>query len=107
MILNAFLWLLFTGLNLQSKIKIEPGLFEWTGHTSVVPRWISPDDLSKQGYPIDSHYSPQVPKDKLEDGESISNLYARSTETTRQILKLHEKEGQYTFALFKTRISRV
>lgn len=84
---------IYQGLNLQSKIKIEPGLFEWTGHTSVVPRWISPDDLSKQGYPIDSHYSPQVPKDKLEDGESISNLYARSTETTRQILKLHEKEG--------------
>ncbi|XP_062590961.1 ecdysteroid-phosphate phosphatase-like [Saccostrea cucullata] len=80
-------------LKIQNKIKIEPGLFEWTGHTNVVPRWISPEDLSKQGYPVDTSYLPQVPRDKLEDGESISNLYARSTETSRQILKLYESKG--------------
>jgi hypothetical protein len=86
-----------TVLKLQSKIKIEPGLFEWTGHTSVVPRWISPEDLARQGYAIDTTYIPQVPRDKLEDGESIGNLYARSTETSRQILKLYESKGMSVY----------
>lgn len=70
-------------------------MFEWTGHTNVVPRWISVEDLTRQGFPVHTSYLPQVPREKLEEGESISNLYARSTETSRQILRQYESNGSY------------
>ncbi|KAK3084423.1 hypothetical protein FSP39_013314 [Pinctada imbricata] len=81
----------YTALGLQNKIKIEPGLFEWTGHIGI-PRWMSPEELEGQGYPIDLGYTPQIPIEKLRDEESVEHLYARSTECTRQILHKYEKQ---------------
>ncbi|KAJ8312905.1 hypothetical protein KUTeg_010278 [Tegillarca granosa] len=81
-----------TAFRMTCKLRIEPGLFEWTGHKGV-PRWITPEDLSKQGYPVDLTYKPQIPNNKLNDEETVKELYSRTTQATKNILSLHEPEG--------------
>lgn len=79
--------------NLKWKIRIEPGLFEWTGHIGI-PFWIAPDLLASQGYPIDTTYVPQVPINKLIEDETVEELYKRSSKSTQQILSNHKQEGK-------------
>ncbi|XP_060063895.1 ubiquitin-associated and SH3 domain-containing protein B-like [Ylistrum balloti] len=84
---------IFKVFNLPWKLRIEPGLYEWTGYQAGVPRWMSPSELLQHGYPVDTTYTPQYPRDKLQEDEPVEVLYARSTESTKQILKNHELEG--------------
>ncbi|XP_021362190.1 ubiquitin-associated and SH3 domain-containing protein B-like [Mizuhopecten yessoensis] len=84
---------IFKVFNLPWKLRIEPGLYEWTGYQAGVPRWMSPSELLQHGYPVDTTYVPQYPREKLQEDEPVEVLYARSTETSKQILKNHELEG--------------
>ncbi|XP_033747636.1 protein UBASH3A homolog [Pecten maximus] len=84
---------IFKVYNLPWKLRIEPGLYEWTGYQAGVPRWMAPSELLQHGYPVDTTYVPQYPRERLVEDEPVEVLYARSTETTKQILKNHELEG--------------
>ena len=84
---------IFSALRLTNKIKIEPGLFEWTHHVGV-PRFMDPQELTDEGFPIFTNYCPKYIREDLDPDETVDDLYHRCNRTTREILKLHEQTGK-------------
>ena len=84
---------IFSALRLTNKIKIEPGLFEWTQHVGV-PRFMDPQELTDEGFPIFTNYCPKYIREDLDPDETVDDLYHRCNTTTREILKLHEQTGK-------------
>ncbi|XP_076108765.1 ubiquitin-associated and SH3 domain-containing protein B-like [Mytilus galloprovincialis] len=79
-------------LGLTNKIKIEPGLFEWTYHVGV-PKFMDPQELTDVGLPILTNHCPQFVREDLDPDETVDELYHRCNRATREILKSHEKSG--------------
>lgn len=70
------------------KIKVEPGLFEWTKWVSgtSLPAWIPPADLAAANLSVDTTYRPHIPVSKLTVSESYDTYISRSFQVTREIL---------------------
>uniref|UniRef100_A0A672FSA8 Ubiquitin associated and SH3 domain containing Ba n=1 Tax=Salarias fasciatus TaxID=181472 RepID=A0A672FSA8_SALFA len=73
------------GLQLEGKVKIrvEPGLFEWTKWVSgtCLPAWIPPADLAAANLSVDTTY-----RCTLAVSESYDTYISRSFQVTREIL---------------------
>ncbi|KAJ7996203.1 hypothetical protein DPEC_G00234620 [Dallia pectoralis] len=78
------------GLQLEgkTKIRVEPGLFEWTKWVSgtSLPAWIPPTDLAADSLSVDTAYRPHIPVSKLTVSESYDTYISRSFQVTREIL---------------------
>lgn len=78
------------GLQQEGKLKlrIEPGLFEWTKWVSgnSLPAWLSPSDLAASHFSVDTTYRPLVPVNKLTVSESYETYMSRSYQVTKDIL---------------------
>uniref|UniRef100_A0A8C6T3H7 Ubiquitin associated and SH3 domain containing Bb n=1 Tax=Neogobius melanostomus TaxID=47308 RepID=A0A8C6T3H7_9GOBI len=78
------------GLQQEGKLKlrIEPGLFEWTKWVTgnSLPAWIPPSDLAASHFSVDTTYRPLVPVNKLTVSESYETYMSRSYQVTKDIL---------------------
>ncbi|XP_052412532.1 ubiquitin-associated and SH3 domain-containing protein B [Carassius gibelio] len=72
----------------KTKIRVEPGLFEWTKWVSgtSLPAWIPPADLAAANLSVDTTYRPHIPVSKLAVSESYETYISRSFQVTREIL---------------------
>ncbi|XP_073696643.1 ubiquitin-associated and SH3 domain-containing protein B [Garra rufa] len=72
----------------KTKIRVEPGLFEWTKWVSgtSLPAWIPPADLAAANLSVDTTYRPHIPISKLAVSESYETYISRSFQVTREIL---------------------
>ncbi|KAK3527606.1 hypothetical protein QTP86_030498 [Hemibagrus guttatus] len=72
----------------KTKIRVEPGLFEWTKWVSgsSLPAWIPPTDLAAANFSVDTTYRPHIPISKLTVSESYDTYITRSFQVTREIL---------------------
>ncbi|XP_016327824.1 ubiquitin-associated and SH3 domain-containing protein B-like [Sinocyclocheilus anshuiensis] len=72
----------------KTKIRVEPGLFEWTKWVSgtSLPAWIPPADLAAANICVDTTYRPHIPISKLAVSESYETYISRSFQVTREIL---------------------
>uniref|UniRef100_A0A8C8GQ68 SH3 domain-containing protein n=1 Tax=Oncorhynchus tshawytscha TaxID=74940 RepID=A0A8C8GQ68_ONCTS len=70
------------------KIRVEPGLFEWTKWVSgsSLPAWIPPTDLAASHFTVDTTYRPLIPITKLSVSESYDTYMSRSYQVTKDIL---------------------
>uniref|UniRef100_A0A8C7V1E7 Ubiquitin associated and SH3 domain containing Bb n=1 Tax=Oncorhynchus mykiss TaxID=8022 RepID=A0A8C7V1E7_ONCMY len=70
------------------KIRVEPGLFEWTKWVSgsSLPAWILPTDLAASHFSVDTTYRPLIPICKLSVSESYDTYVSRSYQVTKDIL---------------------
>ncbi|XP_029373052.1 ubiquitin associated and SH3 domain containing Bb isoform X1 [Echeneis naucrates] len=70
------------------KVRVEPGLFEWTKWVSgtSLPAWIPPTDLAAAHFSVDTMYRPLIPVSKLTVSESYENYMSRSYQVTKDIL---------------------
>lgn len=70
------------------KIRVEPGLFEWTKWVSgtSLPTWIPPCELTSASLSLDTTYRPHFPVSKLTVSESYDTYISRSFQVTREIL---------------------
>lgn len=70
------------------KIRVEPGLFEWTKWVSgtSLPNWIPPTELPADNFSLDTTYRPHFPVSKLTVSESYDTYISRSFQVTREIL---------------------
>ncbi|XP_014907730.1 ubiquitin-associated and SH3 domain-containing protein B [Poecilia latipinna] len=75
-------------LEAKTKIRVEPGLFEWTKWVSgtSLPAWIPPADLAAANLSVDTTYKPHYPVSKLTVSESYDTYISRSFQVTREIL---------------------
>lgn len=85
------------GMQLEGKLKIrvEPGLFEWTKWVSgsSLPSWISPSDLAASNLSVDTTYRPHVAITKLSVAESYDTYMSRSYKVTKDILSDCKNKG--------------
>ncbi|XP_072302421.1 ubiquitin-associated and SH3 domain-containing protein B [Eucyclogobius newberryi] len=72
----------------KTKIRVEPGLFEWTKWVSgtCLPSWIPPTELAAADLSLDTTYRPHFPISKLTASESYDTYISRSFQVTREIL---------------------
>ncbi|KAL6463811.1 hypothetical protein MHYP_G00282020 [Metynnis hypsauchen] len=72
----------------KTKIRVEPGLFEWTKWVSgtSLPAWIPPTELAAANFSVDTTYRPHIPISKLTMSESYDTYISRSFQVTREIL---------------------
>uniref|UniRef100_A0AAY4DXS5 SH3 domain-containing protein n=1 Tax=Denticeps clupeoides TaxID=299321 RepID=A0AAY4DXS5_9TELE len=72
----------------KMKIRVEPGLFEWTKWVSgnSLPTWIPVTDLAAANLSVDTTYRPHVPISKLTVSETYETYISRSFQVTREIL---------------------
>lgn len=70
------------------KIRVEPGLFEWTKWVAgtCLPTWIPPVELAAANLSLDTTYRPHIPISKLTASESYDTYISRSFQVTREIL---------------------
>ncbi|XP_055004630.1 ubiquitin-associated and SH3 domain-containing protein B isoform X1 [Boleophthalmus pectinirostris] len=70
------------------KIRVEPGLFEWTKWVSgtCLPSWIPSSELAAANLSLDTTYRPHFPVSKLTALESYDTYINRSFQVTREIL---------------------
>ncbi|XP_063343496.1 ubiquitin-associated and SH3 domain-containing protein B [Pelmatolapia mariae] len=72
----------------KTKIRVDPGLFEWTKWVSgtCLPTWIPPAELAAANLSVDTTYRPHIPISKLTVSESYDTYISRSFQVTREIL---------------------
>ncbi|XP_018598357.1 ubiquitin-associated and SH3 domain-containing protein B-like isoform X2 [Scleropages formosus] len=72
----------------RRKIRVEPGLFEWTKWVSgsSLPAWMPPSDLISANLSVDTTYRPHIPVSKLGVSESYDTYISRSFQVTKDIL---------------------
>uniref|UniRef100_A0A3Q3GY79 Ubiquitin associated and SH3 domain containing Bb n=1 Tax=Labrus bergylta TaxID=56723 RepID=A0A3Q3GY79_9LABR len=70
------------------KVRVEPGLFEWTKWVSgnSLPAWIPPTDLAAAHFSVDTSYRPVIPVSKLTVSEPYETYMSRSYQVTKDIL---------------------
>ncbi|CAM9765572.1 unnamed protein product [Lampetra fluviatilis] len=88
---------LLKGLQIEGRlrIKIEPGLFEWTKWTpgNCLPSWMSNQELTAAGIHIDTTYRPLIPVAQLNPSESYDVYVTRSFHVCREILADCKQKG--------------
>ncbi|CAB1347769.1 unnamed protein product [Coregonus sp. 'balchen'] len=72
------------------KIRVEPGLFEWTKWVSgsSLPAWIPPTDLAASHFSVDTTYRPLIPISKLSVSESYDTYMSRSYQADTGVWQL-------------------
>uniref|UniRef100_A0A8C5QLZ9 Ubiquitin-associated and SH3 domain-containing protein B n=1 Tax=Leptobrachium leishanense TaxID=445787 RepID=A0A8C5QLZ9_9ANUR len=77
------------------KIRVEPGLFEWTKWVSgnSLPAWISPTELAAENLSVDTTYRPHIPISKLAVSETYETYMSRSFQVTKDILNECKSKG--------------
>ncbi|XP_053307834.1 ubiquitin-associated and SH3 domain-containing protein B [Spea bombifrons] len=72
----------------KGKIRVEPGLFEWTKWVSgsSLPAWIPPTELAAANLSVDTTYRPHLPASKLLPSETYETYISRSFHVTKEIL---------------------
>lgn len=105
----------------KMKIRVEPGLFEWTKWVSgtCLPVWIPPAELATANLSVDTTYRytkknrttliclaqitvalsffvtrPHIPTSKLTVSESYDTYISRSFQVTREILAECKSQGR-------------
>ncbi|XP_023413982.2 ubiquitin-associated and SH3 domain-containing protein B isoform X2 [Loxodonta africana] len=70
------------------KIRVEPGLFEWTKWVAgtTLPAWIPPSELAAANLSVDTTYRPHIPVSKLVVSESYDTYISRSFQVTKEII---------------------
>uniref|UniRef100_H3DA38 Ubiquitin associated and SH3 domain containing Bb n=1 Tax=Tetraodon nigroviridis TaxID=99883 RepID=H3DA38_TETNG len=85
------------GLQQEGKVKmrVEPGLFEWTKWVSgsSLPAWAPPADLAAAHFSVDTSYRPLVPVSKLAVSEPYESYMSRSFQVTKDILSACRGSG--------------
>ncbi|CAJ0945093.1 unnamed protein product, partial [Mesorhabditis belari] len=72
----------------KAQINIEPGLYEWMQWCRMGrPSWMSPQELSKLGYPVNTQYTPIQRDDALRMEENLYNYYERSFQIVQEIIR--------------------
>ncbi|XP_029429635.1 ubiquitin-associated and SH3 domain-containing protein B isoform X2 [Rhinatrema bivittatum] len=79
----------------KMKIRVEPGLFEWTKWVSgtTLPAWIPPVELTAANLSVDTTYRPHIPVSKLVVSESYDTYISRSFQVTKEILSECKSKG--------------
>ncbi|XP_017287398.1 ubiquitin-associated and SH3 domain-containing protein B [Kryptolebias marmoratus] len=79
----------------KTKIRVEPGLFEWTKWVSgtCLPTWIPPAELAATFQSVDTTYRPHFPVSKLTVSEPYDTYISRSFQVTREILSECKNQG--------------
>lgn len=79
----------------KTKIRVEPGLFEWTKWVSgtTLPAWIPPTELAAANLSVDTTYRPHIPISKLGVSESYDTYISRSFQVTREIMTECKNRG--------------
>ncbi|KAM4652613.1 ubiquitin-associated and SH3 domain-containing protein B [Discoglossus pictus] len=79
----------------KGKIRVEPGLFEWTKWVSgnTLPAWISVAELASANLNVDTTYRPHIPVSKLVVSESYDTYMSRSFQVTKDILSECKSKG--------------
>ncbi|XP_026565001.1 ubiquitin-associated and SH3 domain-containing protein B [Pseudonaja textilis] len=77
------------------KIRVEPGLFEWTKWVpgNSLPAWIPPPDLAAVSLSVDTTYRPHLAVNKLGISESYETYISRSFQVTKEILSECKAKG--------------
>ncbi|XP_070762203.1 ubiquitin-associated and SH3 domain-containing protein B-like isoform X1 [Enoplosus armatus] len=77
------------------KVRVEPGLFEWTKWVSgsSLPAWIPPTDLAAAHFSVDTTYRPLIPVSKLTVSEPYETYMSRSYQVTKDILSDSKNTG--------------
>ncbi|VDP11985.1 unnamed protein product [Onchocerca flexuosa] len=74
------------------KINVEPGLYEWMYWCrNSIPSWMTPEELNRLGYPINSYYIPLLKPNDLCINETLNDFYERSFALVRKILSIHSE----------------
>ncbi|KAL3981975.1 Histidine phosphatase (branch 1) family protein [Acanthocheilonema viteae] len=74
------------------RINVEPGLYEWMHWCrNGVPSWMTPEELSRSGYPINNYYMPLLKPNELCADETLNDFYERSFSLVRKILSVHNE----------------
>ncbi|KAJ6667643.1 hypothetical protein lerEdw1_016764 [Lerista edwardsae] len=85
------------GLHLEqeTKIRIEPGLFEWTKWESftVVPSFMTQKELTEINYSIDTTYKCNFPLSALMPSEAYEDYVKRCSSSIKQIIDSCTTEG--------------
>ncbi|KAM9390461.1 ubiquitin-associated and SH3 domain-containing protein A [Phaethornis superciliosus] len=85
------------GLKLDDKIKIrvEPGLFEWTKWeaSKVIPDFMTMRELAEASYKIDTSYRGSFPLSSLMPSESYEEYVSRSSVVIKQIITACSSNG--------------
>jgi len=55
-----------------------------------MPTWMTPEELIKAGFNVETNYIPLIPRNELKDGESVDQYYDRSYKLIQHLL---EKTG--------------
>ncbi|XP_034279832.1 ubiquitin-associated and SH3 domain-containing protein A [Pantherophis guttatus] len=88
---------LLEGLRIEqkAKIRIEPGLFEWTKWeaSTTAPSFTSEEELNKLGYSIDTTYKCHFPSSSLMPSESYEDYINRCSSSIKQITDTCSSEG--------------
>uniref|UniRef100_A0A915PNW7 Uncharacterized protein n=1 Tax=Setaria digitata TaxID=48799 RepID=A0A915PNW7_9BILA len=72
------------------RINVEPGLYEWMRWCrNGIPSWMTPEELSHLGYPINTYYIPLLKPIDLCPNETLNDFYERSFSLVRKILSIH------------------
>uniref|UniRef100_H3BI14 Ubiquitin associated and SH3 domain containing B n=1 Tax=Latimeria chalumnae TaxID=7897 RepID=H3BI14_LATCH len=85
------------GMQQESKLKIrvEPGLFEWTKWVSgtSLPAWMQVAELAAANLGVDTTYRPHIPVSKLVVSEPYETYISRSYQVTKEILSECKSKG--------------
>ncbi|KFR08482.1 Ubiquitin-associated and SH3 domain-containing protein A [Opisthocomus hoazin] len=86
------------GLKLDQKVKIrvEPGLFEWTKWEAsrVIPNFMTVTELAEASYKIDTSYRGNFPLSSLVPSESYEEYVSRSSAVIKQIITACPSKGK-------------
>uniref|UniRef100_A0A8C9FMH3 SH3 domain-containing protein n=1 Tax=Pavo cristatus TaxID=9049 RepID=A0A8C9FMH3_PAVCR len=85
------------GLKLDQKVKIrvEPGLFEWTKWEAsrVIPNFMTLTELTEASYNIDTSYRGNIPLSSLVPSESYEEYVSRSSAVVKEIITACPSKG--------------
>uniref|UniRef100_A0A8C3GED0 Ubiquitin associated and SH3 domain containing A n=1 Tax=Cairina moschata TaxID=8855 RepID=A0A8C3GED0_CAIMO len=89
--------LVLQGLKLDQKVKIrvEPGLFEWTKWEAnkAIPNFMTLTELTEASYKIDTSYRSNIPLSSLVPSESYEDYVSRSSAAIKQIVTACPNKG--------------
>ncbi|NXP27776.1 UBS3A protein, partial [Scytalopus superciliaris] len=83
-------------LNQKVKIRVEPGLFEWTKWevSKVIPNFMTMAELAEASYNIDTNYRGTFPLASLVPSESYEDYVSRSSAVIKQIITACPSKGR-------------
>ncbi|NP_001308486.2 ubiquitin-associated and SH3 domain-containing protein A [Gallus gallus] len=85
------------GLKLDQKVKIrvEPGLFEWTKWeaSKAIPNFMTLTELTEASYNIDTSYRGNIPLSSLVPSESYEEYVSRSSAVIKEIVTACPSKG--------------